>query len=308
MDLSKLRLKQQIEMEKLRAQVLAYEDEIGSLEKERKRLNQKLREKWNERGERAATEGISVERLAAMEELQRELHDDPDFDGERVGLARLRPPAGGGGGLAGAAAAQQSSLAAITQVAVSSRFANVHNVDTLRRARLEPAGGARDALGEPAGGGGGEAQARAREGVAAAGPRAAGGPERPAQGDPRRRRRPRRPVSAAAAGAGRRAGRRRRRGAAHSAAAVAALSAQNESMRNAVRELRDTQAQMLEMVAAVRAEQQQPPAAHGARAAAATRRARRAKPTAPSRQPSAAAVGPALSALAAAVEPGWTTA
>lgn len=49
MDLSKLRLKSQIELEQLRAQVMAQEDELHSLEKERVVLLKKLRVRALER-------------------------------------------------------------------------------------------------------------------------------------------------------------------------------------------------------------------------------------------------------------------
>ena len=70
--------------------MVAQEDEIDKLEKERTQLLKRLRVKALERGERAAKKGMPVEQLAALEELAAELDTDPDFEGERVGAARLR--------------------------------------------------------------------------------------------------------------------------------------------------------------------------------------------------------------------------
>jgi hypothetical protein len=123
MDISTLKLQSQIEVEQLRAQVMEFEDEIHSLEKERTVLLKRLRTRAVERGERAAREGISVEKLTAMEELAAELDDDPDFSELGVGAARLRKSAD--------SASQQQ--AAFTQQAISASFAAVSSVDELRR-------------------------------------------------------------------------------------------------------------------------------------------------------------------------------
>ena len=97
--------------------MVAQEDEIDKLEKERTQLLKRLRVKALERGERAAKKGMPVEQLAALEELAAELDTDPDFEGERVGAARLRVEA-------------QQQAAVRT---VSTSFANVTNVDVLRQ-------------------------------------------------------------------------------------------------------------------------------------------------------------------------------
>ena len=125
MDLSKLKLKAQIELEQERAKVMAYEDELSTLEKERTMLLKKLRVKALERGERAAKEGVSIEKLTAMEELAADLNDDPDFEGEAVGVGRLKK------GMGPSAPAQQQAI--LTQQAISASFANVTNVEELRR-------------------------------------------------------------------------------------------------------------------------------------------------------------------------------
>ena len=116
----------QIELEQERAKAMAYEDELAALEKERLQLLKKLRVKALERGERAAKEGVSVEKLAAMEELAADLDDDPDFAGESVGRARLNR-----GGQAGAS--QQHAASVLTQQAISASFASVNSLEELRR-------------------------------------------------------------------------------------------------------------------------------------------------------------------------------
>ena len=122
MDLSKLKLQSQIELEQLRSQVMAQEDELQALERERTVLLKKLRVKALERGERAAKEGISVEKLTAMEELAADLDEDPDFDGVYIGTARVL-----------GVAQQQADHAVLTQQAISASFATVNNVEELRR-------------------------------------------------------------------------------------------------------------------------------------------------------------------------------
>lgn len=89
-DLKELRLKGQVELDRLRAMVQQYEDEVFELERERERLNKKLRVKALNRGERAAMIGISVEKLTALEEMEAQLDKDYAFEGERVGAARLQ--------------------------------------------------------------------------------------------------------------------------------------------------------------------------------------------------------------------------
>lgn len=71
-------------------QVLEYEDEVCHLEAERTKLLKKLRVKALERGERAGAAGISVERLMALEELEADLHEDPDLSEEHVAGSRFR--------------------------------------------------------------------------------------------------------------------------------------------------------------------------------------------------------------------------
>ena len=90
MDLSKLRLKSQVEVEQLKAQVLQYEEEVGSLESERLKLKKELRVKALRRGERAAHLEMSVEKLQALEEMEAGLDDDPDFADDAVGAGRVR--------------------------------------------------------------------------------------------------------------------------------------------------------------------------------------------------------------------------
>ena len=77
MDLSELRLQSQIEVEKLKSQVIEYEEELQNLEKERTLMLKKLRVKALDRGERAAREQLSVEKLATLEEMS-DLVSDPD--------------------------------------------------------------------------------------------------------------------------------------------------------------------------------------------------------------------------------------
>lgn len=97
MDLSKLRLRSQMEMERLRSANAALESEVDELEEERLKLKKALRVKALGRGDRAAVLQMSVEKLTALEEMQAGLHDDPDFEHDRVGPRRLRPaPAAGG--------------------------------------------------------------------------------------------------------------------------------------------------------------------------------------------------------------------
>ena len=127
MDLGKLELKSQIELQQMKSTIVAQEDEIEKLEKERTQLLKKLRVKALERGERAAKEGVPVERLAALEEVAADLDDDPDFEGEtRVGSGRLASARS----TAEALAAQQ---AAFTHAAISMSFANEKNIEVLRQ-------------------------------------------------------------------------------------------------------------------------------------------------------------------------------
>ena len=78
MDLSELRLQSQIEVEKLKAQVMQYEGELHALERERTLLLKKLRVKALDRGERAARQQLSVEKLATLEEMS-DLGSDQDI-------------------------------------------------------------------------------------------------------------------------------------------------------------------------------------------------------------------------------------
>ena len=126
---------------------MAQEDELQALEKERTVLLKKLRIKALERGERAAKEGVPVEKLAALEEMQvsphplpplpspssdlsspllaqADLGDDEDFEGITIGAARLQAKQQN--------QQTQQALAAVQQ-AISSSFANVSNVEELRR-------------------------------------------------------------------------------------------------------------------------------------------------------------------------------
>ena len=73
MDLADLKLQGHVETQRLRATVQQYEEEILYLEKDRERLNKKLRVKALERGQRAAQLGVSVEKLTALEEIDAEL-------------------------------------------------------------------------------------------------------------------------------------------------------------------------------------------------------------------------------------------
>ena len=50
--------------------VQQYEEEILQLERERERLNKRLRVKALDRGQRAAQMGVSVEKLTALEEME----------------------------------------------------------------------------------------------------------------------------------------------------------------------------------------------------------------------------------------------
>ncbi|EOD09036.1 hypothetical protein EMIHUDRAFT_452946 [Emiliania huxleyi CCMP1516] len=86
-DLSQLRLKHQVELEKLRAANMGLEEELSELEEERLRLKKQLRVKALGRGERAALLEVPVEKLAALEEMASALDQDPDFEGARADLA-----------------------------------------------------------------------------------------------------------------------------------------------------------------------------------------------------------------------------
>ena len=61
-DLTKLRLKAQVELDQLKAQVMHYEEEVGALEQERLKLKKRLSVQAINRGERAALLDISVEK------------------------------------------------------------------------------------------------------------------------------------------------------------------------------------------------------------------------------------------------------
>ena len=69
-DLTKLRLKGQVELDQLRAQVMHLEEEVGALEQERLKLKKRLGVQAINRGERAALLEISVEKLTALEEME----------------------------------------------------------------------------------------------------------------------------------------------------------------------------------------------------------------------------------------------
>ena len=71
-------------LEQLKSQVMAQEDELQALERERTMLLKRLRVRALERGERAATAGVSVEKLAALEEVEANLEEDPDFEDASV--------------------------------------------------------------------------------------------------------------------------------------------------------------------------------------------------------------------------------
>lgn len=115
-DLTKLRLRSQVEMEKLRAANMALEAEVEELEEERLRLKKQLRVKALGRGERAAILEMTVEKLTALEEMHAGLHEDPDFEGERIGPKRMLRPAPsvatGEGSAADTSAARAAALAA----------------------------------------------------------------------------------------------------------------------------------------------------------------------------------------------------
>ena len=146
LDLSKLELQSQIEIKTLRSQVLEYEDELQALEKERTLLLKKLRVRALERGERAAKEGMDVEKLAALEEIAADLDTDPDFSDQRVAAARLRPQTTPAQAAAAAdlSAATASFVnitsvpvlqqrAAALQVEVANRTASLQEADQKRR-------------------------------------------------------------------------------------------------------------------------------------------------------------------------------
>ena len=77
--------------ERLRAERNYYEEEWGKLEEERVKLKKRLHTKALDQGRRAALLDLSVEKLAALEEIDAQLDEDYDFEGERVGAARLLP-------------------------------------------------------------------------------------------------------------------------------------------------------------------------------------------------------------------------
>jgi hypothetical protein len=91
---------------------------VLQLEKDRERLNKKLRVKALERGQRAVQLGVSVEKLTALEEMEAELDKDSAFDGYGVGAARLQP-----------AAAQAASK----EAPISLEFAGVSDVRVLQQ-------------------------------------------------------------------------------------------------------------------------------------------------------------------------------
>ena len=153
MDLSKLRLKSQVEVEQLKAQVLQYEEEVGSLESERLKLKKELRVKALRRGERAAHLEMSVEKLQALEEMEAGLDDDPDFADDAVGAGRVRqrvvyvqqggaaPPPQQVGSAAppppASAAASAAGMAA--NIDISTNFAQIKDV-TVRLGRVPDTG------------------------------------------------------------------------------------------------------------------------------------------------------------------------